>query len=148
MKKILYLVPCLVLMSFIQWESDFNKAKQIAAEKHELILLNFSGSDWSRPCKRLKKEIFESDAFSQIAGTSLVLVNADFPKNKKNQLDAQAVKQNNALADKYNPSGKFPYTLLLDPKGNVLKIWDGLPNESPRQFADEIKNIVYNSNQY
>jgi thioredoxin-related protein len=148
MKKMLYLVPCLVLMSFIKWEPDFNNAKQIAAEKHELILLNFSGSDWSRPCKRLKKEIFGSHTFSELADTSLVLVNADFPKDKRNQLDAQTVKQNDDLAAKYNPGAKFPYTLLLDSRGKVLKIWDGLPNESADQFSDEIRNIVYNSKQY
>ncbi|MDQ2752356.1 MAG: thioredoxin family protein [Bacteroidota bacterium] len=149
MKKMLYMVPCLlVLMSFIKWEPDFNKAKQIAGEKHELILLNFSGSDWSRPCKKLRKEFFGSKVFSQLADTNLILVNADFPKDKRNQLDAQAMKQNNTLAAKYNPAGKFRYTLLLDSKGNVLKIWDGLPNESAEQFSAEIKNIVYNSKQF
>ncbi|MEO7121354.1 MAG: thioredoxin family protein [Ginsengibacter sp.] len=149
MKKMLYMVPCLLLlMSFIKWEPDFNRAKQVASEKHELILLNFSGSDWSRPCKKLKNEFFRSDVFSQLADTSLILVNADFPKDKRNQLDVQTMKQNNTLAAKYNPTGKFPYTLLLDPKGNVLKIWDGLPNESAEEFSTEIKNIVYNSKQY
>jgi thioredoxin-related protein len=148
MKKLLYLIPCLVLISFIKWEPNFNRAKQIAAEKHELILLNFSGSDWSHPCKRLKKEIFGSNSFSRFADTGLVLVNADFPKDKKNQLDEQTVKQNNALAAKYNPGAKFPYTLLLDPKGNILKVWDGLPNENAAEFSDEIKVILYNSKQY
>ena len=148
MKKMLYIVPCLLLlMSFIKWEPDFNRAKQIASEKHELILLNFSGSDWSRPCKKLNREFFRSDAFSHLADTSLILVNADFPK-EKNQLDAQTIKQNDVLAAKYNPAGKFPYTLLLDAKGNVLKIWDGLPNESAEQFSIEIKKIVFDSKQY
>ena len=56
-----------------------------------------------------------------MADTSLVMVNADFPRNKKNLLDAETRKQNDALADKYNPEGKFPFTLLLDADGKVLK---------------------------
>lgn len=134
-------------MSFVKWEPDFSKAKQTASEKHELILLNFSGSDWCGPCMRLKKEIFESEVFSKFADSSLVLVNADFPRNKKNQLDKEITKQNDALADKYNPDGKFPYTLLLDPQGNILKTWDGLPSEKAADFTNEVKTIYATSKQ-
>jgi hypothetical protein len=53
-------------------------------------------------------------------------------------LDAAQVKRNEALADKYNPDGKFPFTLLIDKNGKVLKAWDGFPNESPDAFVSEI----------
>ncbi|MEO8413441.1 MAG: thioredoxin family protein [Ginsengibacter sp.] len=140
MKKLLIIVISIIGMSFTTWQPDFETAKQIAKEKHELILLNFSGSDWCGPCIRLRKEIFESNVFSTMANTKLVLVNADFPRNKKNQLDKQLTKQNDALADKYNPEGKFPFTLLLDADGTIIKSWDGLPNESAEEFTDEVKN--------
>ena len=84
-------------MSFTNGQPNFETAKKIAKEKHELILLNFSGSDWCGPCMRLRKEILESDVFTKMADTSLVMINADFPRNKKNQLDAQTKKQNDAL---------------------------------------------------
>ena len=96
---------------------------------------------------RLKKEILESNVFTQLADTSLVMVNADFPRNKKNQLDPETVKQNDALADKYNPDGKFPYTLLLDANGKVLKTWDGLPDESATEFSDEVRSACDNAGQ-
>ena len=128
-------------MSFTVWQTDFEKAKQIATQKHQLILLNFSGSDWCGPCIRMKKEIFENEKFSKMADAKLVLVNADFPRNKKNQLKKETKKQNETLADKYNPEGKFPFTLLLDANGKVIKTWDGLPDEPPIIFSDEIKNI-------
>jgi thioredoxin-related protein len=130
-------------MSFIKWQPDFETARKVAHENHKLILLNFSGSDWCGPCMRMRKEIFESDVFSKMTDTSLVLVNADFPRNKKNRLDEQTEKQNDALADKYNPEGKFPFTLLLDADGNVLKSWDGFPKENAEEFADEIYSICY-----
>jgi len=45
------------------------------------------------------------------------------------------------LADKYNPDGKFPYTLLLDENGKVLDTWDGYPNISAEEFTDQVKSI-------
>ncbi|MEO8108974.1 MAG: thioredoxin family protein [Ginsengibacter sp.] len=141
MKKSLLILLAFVAMSFDTWQTDFQKAREIAKEKHELILLNFSGSDWCGPCIRMRKEIFDNEAFTQMADNSLVLVNADFPRNKKNQPDKNIQKQNEALADKYNADGKFPLTLLLDADGNVLQTWDGLPNETAAEFTAQIKNI-------
>jgi len=77
-----------------------------------------------------------------MADTELVLVNADFPRKKKNQLSQQQQELNNAMADHYNSQGKFPYTLLLDANGKVLKDWDGFPNETPDQFVSQIDQIV------
>ncbi len=119
------------------------EAKQIAQKEHKHILLNFSGSDWCGPCIRMHTEIFVSDVFKNMADTQLVLVNADFPRMKKNQLSAQQQEINNKMADQYNPQGKFPYTLLLDANGKVLKQWDGLPNESPQEFTIEVRNGIY-----
>lgn len=138
---------CLVIMlfvissSFVNWEPDFEKAKQVAKEKHELILLNFSGSDWCGPCIRMRKEIFDDSGFTAMMVSRVVMVNADFPRNKKNQLDKKTKAQNEALADKYNPEGKFPFTLLLDADGKVVKSWDGLPDENATQLSLLIKNI-------
>jgi len=122
---------------------DFSQAKTEAAQKHRLILINFSGSDWCGPCIRLRKEILESDAFVNYASDHLVLVRADFPRQKKNQLSKEQVKLNEALADKYNADGKFPYTLLVDENGKILKDWDGFPNETPEQFIAQINSFEH-----
>jgi thioredoxin-related protein len=128
-------------MSFTIWQPDFEAAKKTAKQKHQLILLNFSGSDWCIPCIRMRREIFDSDQFSKMADTSLVLVNADFPRSKKHQLAENLKNQNEALAEKYNPEGKFPFTLLLDANGKVIKVWDGLPAQTAEQFAQAVKTI-------
>ena len=91
-----------------------DEAKMLAQKEHKHILLNFSGSDWCGPCIRLHKEIFDSEAFQQFAETNLVLVNADFPRLKKNQLSASQQKINDAIADQYNSKGIFPFTVLLN----------------------------------
>lgn len=122
------------------WQTDFEAAKKIAKEKDRLILLNFSGSDWCGPCIRLRKEIFDGNAFSQMADSVLVLVNADFPRNKRNQLSKEQQKHNEALADQYNPQGRFPFTLLLTAEGKVVRSWDGFPTDG-NQFVEQVKTL-------
>jgi thioredoxin-related protein len=124
------------------WFNDFNKAKIEAATSGKYILINFSGSDWCGPCIRLHKEIFESEAFVNFADKNLILVNADFPRLKKNQLSKDQQKRNEAVADQYNPQGHFPYTVLVDGTGKVLKTWDGFPNETPEKFLSDINAVT------
>lgn len=139
-------VLLLLSLTGYTWLTDFEKGKTEAAASKKLIVLNFSGSDWCGPCIRLKKEIFESDAFEKYSSEKLVLVNADFPRYKKNQLSKEQVKENEALAEKYNSAGRFPFTVLLDSNGKVLKQWDGLPNETPEKFVNEIKTFDHAGN--
>jgi thioredoxin-related protein len=131
-----------LMMSFTTWETNFEKAKATATKEHKYILLNFSGSDWCGPCIRMHKEVFDNDAFQQFATQKLVMMNADFPRQKKNQLAKDLQKQNDQLADKYNSKGSFPMTALLDANGNVLRSWEGLPKESPDEFLNELKELT------
>ncbi|TMI61949.1 MAG: thioredoxin family protein [Bacteroidetes bacterium] len=124
------------------WETDFESAKQKASEQHKYILLNFSGSDWCGPCIRMHKEIFESDVFKTYADANLVLLNADFPRLKKNQLSKEQQKKNDLLADKYNTKGSFPLTVLLAGDGSVIYSWDGMPDKTPDQFVKQLKEII------
>jgi thioredoxin-related protein len=121
------------------WQTDFDKASEVAKTEHKLILLNFSGSDWCSPCIRMHKEIFENNAFTQYAGEHLVLVNADFPRLKKHQLAPEQLKKNNHLAEVYNKEGDFPLTLLLTEEGKVLTTWQGLPQVPAAVFVEQLK---------
>lgn len=140
MKTIAFIV--LTFFTGVNWLGDFKAATVEAEKEHKLILINFSGSDWCGPCIRLRKEILESSTFESYAADHLVLVRADFPRQSKNKLDAAQVKRNETLADKYNPEGKFPFTLLVDEQGKVLKEWDGFPNESAESFVSQINPLV------
>jgi thioredoxin-related protein len=121
--------------SFIQ------KTEATAATQHKYILLNFSGSDWCIPCMKMKKAVFSTDTFSHYSAENLVWINADFPRDKKT-LSKQQVKQNEDLADKYNKKGAFPYTVLLDEKGNVIKSWDGFPNLTAEEFIKQVDTAL------
>lgn len=76
-----------------------------------------------------------------MADTTLIMVNADFPRNKKNQLERRVQQQNESLADKYNPGGKFPYTVLLNADGKVIASWDGYPKTDAAHFTEDIKKL-------
>ena len=142
MKKLIYLLVILVAMSFtIPWQPSFAKATQQAKASQKHILLNFSGSDWCGPCIRLHKEIFDTKVFLDMADSNLLMVNADFPRNKKNKPSKVIQAQNAQLAERYNPQGKFPFTLLLDENGKIVKVWDGLPEMKASAFAAEVSKI-------
>jgi len=140
--KLLAICTMMFLVNAVTWSGDFSVAQKQAALEHKLIMINFSGSDWCGPCIRLRTEILESAVFENYAADHLVLVRADFPRQKKDQLSKEQVKLNEALADKYNPDGKFPYTLLVDENGKVLKAWDGFPDETADQFVAQVSAVV------
>lgn len=94
----------------------------------------------------MEKEIFESASFVHYASDNLVLVKADFPRERKNQLSKDQEARNEALADRYNPEGKFPLTVLVNADGKVLKEWQGLPQKTPEQFIQEIQSTVAGGN--
>ena len=147
MKSISLFFAIFILASFTvssgtTWFTNFEEAKSAASQAKKYILLNFSGSDWCAPCIRLKAEIFSSEKFLGFAEDNLILANADFPRLKKNQLEKSQVRQNEALADKYNPDGKFPLTILLNADGKPIMTWEGLPQKSPEQFVDDIKRTL------
>ncbi len=123
------------------WLQNLDKAEQLAKSEHKLILLNFSGSDWCIPCMKLRADIFNTNVFLQYAKDNLVLVNADFPRKKKNELSKDQQKENDSLAAKYNPDGRFPFTVLLDGNGNKLRVWDGYYDNGPGNFVDEITAV-------
>jgi thioredoxin-related protein len=96
------------------WKSNLEEAKSIAETDSKSIILVFSGSDWCGPCIKLDRNIWQSDEFKKEANSKWVLVKADFPKKKANQLSETQTKINKLLAEKYNPNGNFPLVVILD----------------------------------
>jgi len=146
MRELCFALLLTFSFSGAKWETDFHKAEQIAAAEHKNILLSFGGSDWCAPCIRLHKEIFDNREFVDYSNEHLVLVRADFPRLKKNQLSMDQQKKNEQLAEIYNKDGKFPFTLLLNSDGKVLRTWDGYPKITPSEFVSQVKESSNGSN--
>lgn len=97
------------------WLVDFEKAKaQAAAEKKDL-LLDFTGSDWCTWCIRLRKEVFDEEAFKKVAPGQFVLVELDFPQDSSKQPE-MVRKQNESLRDAFGIEG-YPSIILADASG-------------------------------
>ena len=124
MAKIKFIFILLILFSlksFAQdWQTNFDKAKKIASTNNHNIVLVFQGSDWCAPCIKLDREIWSTQEFKNLAKEHFVLLQADFPKRKKNKLSTEHKQHNNALAKKYNPNGYFPYVVVLKANGETL----------------------------
>ncbi len=121
MKKIaLFLLLSISTVGFSQnWKTSLEEAKTEANNENKKILLVFSGSDWCAPCMKLEKNVWKSEAFKKVAEEKYVLVKADYPKKKANQLSAELTESNNKLAEKYNKEGNFPLVVMLDKNGKV-----------------------------
>lgn len=142
MLKTVLFFTLLACLSGPGWHTNIEEAKQLARKEHRHILLNFSGSDWCGPCILLRKDILDQPAFLQLADTTLILVNADFPRKKKNQPAPDQQRLNDQMADQYNSRGQFPLTLLLTAEGKVLKQWEGNPGVSPEVFSSEVQAAI------
>lgn len=101
------------------------------------VLLIFSGSDWCQPCIRFEKQVLTDSAFQNFATTQMTVLKADFPQRKKLP-DAQR-RENERLAERYNPEGKFPYIVLLRPDGTVQAVLSA-DAENGAAFISQIKN--------
>ena len=108
------------ILSAQNWVTDLNKAKKIATEKNQPIILVFQGSDWCAPCIKLNKEIWSTEEFKTYSEEHFVMLLADFPRKKKNELNESQQKQNNQLMEKYNLQGYFPFVAVLDKNANLL----------------------------
>ena len=101
------------------WFTDQTEAQTWAAENEAHILMVFAGSDWCRYCMQFDREVLAQTTFKDYATDKIAILFLDFPSRKKNRLDKEQRKHNDALADKYNRSGIFPKILLFDAEYNL-----------------------------
>lgn len=123
------------------WETNFPVAKTEAAQSNKAIILVFSGSDWCAPCIKLEKQILESETFKAFANENAILVRADFPRKKENQLPEDIQEQNSQLAELYNQNGYFPFVVVLDAEGHVLGE-AGYEKVKPEAYVSKLKHFI------
>lgn len=122
-KLILGLVAGLAIFQAIaaangEWLTDLPQAQAKAKEENKYVLMDFTGSDWCPPCKALHKNVLTSSEFGEYAKKNLVLVEVDFPNQKKQSPELK--KANQALQAKYGVEG-YPTLVLLNPEGK--EVW-------------------------
>ncbi|PKV50016.1 thioredoxin-related protein [Aquimarina sp. MAR_2010_214] len=145
MKKIIIIVFLIFsginLVSAQEWLTNFEKAKRIAQENDKNIILVFAGSDWCAPCIKLEKQILHTEEFQGYAKKHYVLLKADFPRKKKNQLPEALQNQNKTLAEAYNKRGGFPLVVVLDKNGKKLGE-TGYKKVTPNAYLEILSTMI------
>lgn len=139
---ILLCIPFFALNLTAQnWQTDFETAKNLATNQDKTILLVFQGSDWCAPCIKLDREVLETQTFTDFADQSLIMLQADFPRKKKNALSKTQQEKNSQLAEEYNRYGYFPYAVLLSSTGIVLGSF-GYESKPVLDYINSIRQII------
>lgn len=123
-----------------EWQTNFAKAKEVAANSNHNIVLVFQGSDWCAPCIKLDKEIWSTAEFKSLYKEHFIMLKADFPRKKANKLSEEQTAENAKLAEAYNKEGFFPFVVVLDKKGTVLGKM-GYEKISPKAYFEKLKSL-------
>ena len=102
----------------LNWQTNFEVAKKTAAKNKKVILLYFTGSDWSSACKNLNKDFFYTEKFKKIAEASLILVRVDSPR-RPNLISELQSNYNTQLSKTYGQK-VYPTVVLVDSSGTKL----------------------------
>lgn len=143
MKNLLVLILlCVSVQSFsqddeysnINWLTDLEEAKEESATSNKPILIYFTGSDWCPPCKMLKSDFFNSEAFEK-KSENFVLLMVDMPRRQDIITKEQRVK-NKKVVNIYNKKGSYPNLVGINTKGKVLGELSGYTflRETDRHF--------------
>lgn len=124
--------------SNLNWHSDMEKARQLAADNNKYLLLDFTGSDWCPWCIKLDDKVFSTPEFAEFAAEKLVLVKIDFPKKK--QLSQKQALANQKLAQKYAVRG-FPTVIILNSRGERVGT-TGYRRGSVNNYIEHLKGMM------
>jgi protein disulfide-isomerase len=119
----------------LKWHTSLPKAKALAKSESKPIFVEFTGSDWCPPCKKLHSEVLESNAFAEFA-KGYVLVELDFPRKKEQSDDLKAA--NKALAKEFKITG-YPTVVILDADGKEVSRKVGYGGQSPQEYLADLK---------
>jgi len=129
MKLLLFLIIpfCLIgqadTTSDIEWLKNYDKAIKVSKKENKNVLVYFTGSDWCPPCKMLKRDLFDTEEFSELS-KSYVLLYVDIPRNR-DLLSEKQWNHNQELFKKLNKKGVFPMMSVLNEKGKKLDEYSG-----------------------
>lgn len=122
MKRLLPVLALLVGATLAHARTDgwvwfFDTALQRARQTGKPMLIDFSGSDWCKPCLALDRNIYQKPEFKAWAAKKVILLRLDYPKHVAQS--PAVTQQNEAIARQLGVDG-FPTVLLVRPDGLVL----------------------------
>ncbi len=105
------------------WLVDLDQAYAQSKKTGKPIMANFTGSDWCGWCKKLTASVFSKPEFKKWADKNVVLLELDFPRNKK--VPDNIRQQNYSLQQAFQVRG-YPtvwvFNLKKEPKTGQYQI--------------------------
>ena len=144
MRKALLFIIFILSINCLQaqnWITDFTTAKEEAVKNNKPIILVFQGSDWCAPCIKLDHEIWSTEVFKNYSKEHYIMLQADFPRKKKNKLSDKQTEGNKQLAETYNKQGFFPFVVVLDYEGNILG-QTSYKKTTPENYIKELNSFI------
>jgi protein disulfide-isomerase len=120
------------------WSEDFDKSLAEAKASGKTLLVDFTGSDWCPWCIKLQKEVFGKKEFQDYAAGNLVLMMADFPRDRK--IPAAVQEQNRKLSDRFGVEG-YPTVILLNGKGEKIAE-TGYQDGGAAKYVEHLKSLI------
>jgi protein disulfide-isomerase len=121
----------------ITWLTSYPKALEMAKKTNRPVALVFTGSDWCAWCKKLERDILNTQAFADRVKDQMIFVMLDFPRNPT---DEHQARENERLRDQFNVEG-FPTIVVVNGEGEVLGTL-GYRAISPEQYGDTLLMIA------
>ena len=110
------------------WET----AKEIAQNEDKNILIILTGTEWCRPCIKLKRKIFSKEEFKELVGSKYVTYLLELPvvKNATKKRGVTIIyndpkyNQYEDMKEEYNANG-LPSLLITDSNGALISQING-----------------------
>ncbi len=121
----------------INWYTDFKTAKTAAKSESKPMLVYFTGSDWCKPCVKLKKDFFNTPEFKE-ASEDYIVVMLDIPY-RDDIISLEQKKINKEIQKKLRVS-KFPTLLALDTRGRERNRMERYSFPDPQYYWEFMVN--------
>jgi len=93
--KLIVLFVSITVFSQVKRAKNWEEAKQIAKLENKDILIEFTGSNWCKPCIKMEKEVLSNAKFQEFVKDKFVLLVFDL------QMPIQTDSENFIIFDRY-----------------------------------------------
>jgi len=121
----------------MNWYTDFKSAKVAAKKENKPMLVYFTGSDWCKPCVKLKKDFFNTPKFAE-AAEDYIIVMLDIPY--RDDIITLDQKKINKEVQKKLKVNKFPTLLALDSRGRERNRMERYSYPDPQYYWEFMSN--------
>lgn len=120
------------------WHENLEQAANLAKSQGKGVLIDFTGSDWCKWCKKLDSEVFSQSEFINYARNNLVLVKIDFPHYKTQSHEVKTY--NKRLAVTFRVTG-YPTVVLINKYQQVVA-YTGYREGGAEKYVQYIKSVL------